>query len=817
MDSLIEALEARPEFSSFMLDGQNIVLEDYLEVRPDHRERLVRLIREGRIHVGPWYVLADQFLTSGEAAVRNLWLGERVARRLGVENARVGYLPDQFGHAGQMPQILSGFGIPSAVVWRGFGGTPPEMRSEFWWEAPDGSRVLGIYLAREYHRPHYRPEDTADRLREFVEYMRPYATGALVLEPYGGDHLPVDAALADHVGRVSEALADAGIEYRIGSLTEYVELARAGAPAFDVTWRGEARAFGRGANVLPGVLSTRLYLKQANRDAQSLLERYAEPLQALDWMLGGAYEQEYLWTAWRLLLANHAHDSICGCSIDQVHREMLPRFAQARQIGELLALSALEDVAARVVEPAAGEPVLVFNPLNWVRSEPVSVLMNPDLGIEPGSWVLRDPAGHEVPFQVRPARRFLRYWREDWTEVTFLASEMPGLSWRRYVLEQSPSPTGREGVGELETESLKVTVEPSGTLTVLDKTSGAVYSGLNGLRDVGDRGDTYNHDPVPGDRPLVHSGEHTEIWIERGPVRRTLRVTREWSLPVGLREDRAARSPEQVPLVVHSDISVSASSRRVEVRTWFDNPARDHRLQATFPLGAPVTATSAEGMFEIVERPTQLPSPVPGAGEQAVAEQPQQSFCSAGGLTLANRGLPEYSCSPDGVLALTLVRAVGWLSRADLGSRADDAGPSLTVPEAQMLGRVEARYAIVLEAGALREALAFNHELMAVPARPQGEPLPLRLERPRELPPEGSLVDVEGEVVVTAVKRAEDSERLLVRVLNQGAVAQRVSVRPRRSWSAVQLVDLREEAVEDLAQPELELEPWRLATFAFSF
>ena len=106
---------------------------------------------------------------------------------------------------------------------------------------------------------------------------------------------------------------------------------------------------------------------------------------------------------------------------------------------------------------------------------------------------------------------------------------------------------------------------------------------------------------------------------------------------------------------------------------------------------------------------------------------------------------------------------------------------------------------------------------MAVPARPQGEPLPLRLERPRELPPEGSLVDVEGEVVVTAVKRAEDSERLLVRVLNQGAVAQRVSVRPRRSWSAVQLVDLREEAVEDLAQPELELEPWRLATFAFSF
>ena len=822
MDSLLEALEARPEFSSFMLDGQNIVLEDYLEVRPAQRERLVSLIRAGRIQVGPWYVLADEFLTSGEAAVRNLWLGERVARRLGVQNARVGYLPDQFGHAGQIPQILSGFGIDSAVVWRGFGGRPPEMRSEFWWQAPDGSRVLGVYLAQEYTRRHYRPEDTAERLSEFVEAMRPYATTAVILEPYGGDHLPVDAELADHVGRVSAALAEAGVDYRIGSLTEYVDLARAGAPALEVTWPGEARAFGRGANVLPGVLSTRLYLKQANRDAQSQLERYAEPLQALAWMLGGAYEQEYLWTAWRLLLQNHAHDSICGCSIDQVHREMLPRFAQAQQIGELLAETALEDLAARI-ELAPGEPVLVFNPLNWARTEAACVLMNPDLGIEPGSWVLRGPDGTEVPFQVRPVERLFRYWRHDWTEVTFLARDVPGLGWRVYTFEKkTPSPTGREGVGEaLENDHLSVRVDADGTLSVLDKASGQTYSELNGLRDVGDRGDTYNHDPVPGDQPLVHGGPCTTEWLERGPVRSTLRVTRQWSLPAGLTGDRSSRSAATVPLVVHSDISLGAGARRVDIRTHFQNAARDHRLQATFPLGAPVAASHAEGMFEIAERPTEVPPPVPGAGEPAVAEHPQQSFCSAAAgeraLTIANRGLPEFSCSPDGVLALTLLRSVGWLSRADLGSRAGDAGPSLPVPEAQMLGPVEARYSIVPGASALREALAFNAELMAVAVRPQGEPLPLRVERARELTAEGSLVEVDGDVVVTAVKRAEDSDRLLVRVLNQSPVARTVRVRPRRRWRFVELVNLREQTLRALAEPEVELEPWRLATFAFEF
>jgi len=409
VDRLLDALESRPEFASFMLDGQDIVLEDYLEVRPEQRERLARLVRTGRIQVGPWYVLADQFLTSGEASIRNLWLGERVARGLGVENARVGYLPDQFGHAGQMPQILSGFGIDSAVVWRGFGGPAPQMRSEFWWEAPDGSRVFGVYLAREYHRRHYTPEDTPDRLRDFVDQMRPYATTAVILEPYGGDHLPVDAGLADRVQSVGAALRDAGIDYRIGSLAEYVQLARAGEPDLAVTWKGEGRAYGRQANLLPGVLSARIYLKQANRDAQSQLERYAEPLQALDWMLGAPYEAEYLWTAWKRLLVNHAHDSICGCSIDQVHREMLPRFAEAQQVGELLVLSALERLAARIAaeEAPGAEPVIVFNPLNWARTEAVSVLMNPDLGIEPGSWVLHDPAGAEaVLMPLLPERGF---------------------------------------------------------------------------------------------------------------------------------------------------------------------------------------------------------------------------------------------------------------------------------------------------------------------------------------------------------------------------------------------------------------------------
>ena len=887
LDRLLDTLEADPGFTCFVLDGQTIVLEDYLEVRPEQRERLVGLVRAGRIHVGPWYVLADQFLTSGEAVIRNLWLGERLARRLGVENRRVGYLPDQFGHIAQMPQLLRGFGIESAVVWRGFGAPPPAdrlpaappleyprrfhadgsypdaMRSEFWWEAPDGTRVLGVYLALEYYRGHFKPSVPADeRSRQFVEYMRPYSTTDAILEPYGGDHLPVDPRLPAIVAELAEQLAPEGIEYSIGSLEEYVEHVRRSAPELDVVWRGEGRAYGRRAHLLPGVLSTRLHLKRANRDAQVQLERYAEPFQAFEWQQGGRYEQEYLWTAWRHLVQNHPHDSICGCSIDQVHREMLWRFAQAQQAGELLALDAQERLAARMA-PAPGEPegaqaVVVFNPLNWTRTEAVSVLVDPRLGVEPAHWRLLDAAGKEVPFQARPlpGGRLLRTDSADWTEVTFAVRDLPGFGYRRFRFEAreralelgrvrpytvlgdvardkgAAATTGLAiGPGRLENEHLVVTVdEGDGTLAVVDRASGLEWRGLNALLDGGDAGDTYNHSAPLGDQLLRWRGRARLTWIEKGPARATLRVTRAWSLPAGLSEDRDSRASDEVPAVIHCDVTLAAGARRVDIRTHFVNGARDHRLQACFPLGAPVATSAAESAFTVVERPTRLPAGERGSAEPAVPEHPQQAFASvsdgARGLTIANRGLPEFSATEDGELRLTLVRSVGWLSRDDLLSRVGGAGPAIATPEAQCLGEVEARYSIIPHAGgwevagAAREAHAFNAEPAAVAVVPQGLPLPHpRPAVERTLPPEGHLLEVEGDVMVTAVKRAEDNPWLVVRLVNLGSAPATARVRPAGGARRAFLLDLREQpqAEFDLAGGgvELPVRPWQLATVGF--
>jgi alpha-mannosidase len=916
IDALLAQLERDPRLGTFVLDGQMIVLADYLELRPQQRERLVRLIRQGRLHVGPWYVLADEALPSGEACIRNLWLGERAARQLGVPLMDVGYLPDQFGHTGQMPQILRGFGVESAVVWRGFnappkagangvpaavGGSatpaadagrdeavpvdagegrrvPAGMQSEFWWEAPDGSRVLGVYLPLEYSQrvirggpfdPEISRSGAVEGLRRLVDCLRLYATTDCVLIPYGGDHMAADAHLPDLVADLNRCLGEDGIDVEIGSLTGYVEAIRSAGSDPTVVWRGEARVSGGRANVLPGVLSARLPLKRANAAVQVALERYAEPLQALAWLLGERYEATALWHAWERLVQNHTHDSITGCSIDLVHREIDTRIAVAGQLADLLAMRGLEAVARHVDEsdlsPGA-HSVVVFNPIGAERTDAVRLLLDRSLGVDPRTWRLADPGGAEVPFQVRlVSRRLPARPAAEWLELTFLASRVPGLGYRRYAISKRDAPVpfagslpytvagavarGRgaaptSGLAvapwHLENDLLEVDVSRrDGALTITDRRTGEIYSSLNVLVDGGDAGDTYNYSWPLGDREVSTRDVAPRIeWLETGPARATLRIA--WSLPVpaALTDDRLSRSASDVALEVSSEVSLSPGVPRVDVHTRVVNTARDHRLRALFPLGRRVDRSWAEGPFEVVERSTGGDDGERGRNEPAGVERPQQTFvsvsCGNRGLTVANRGLPEFSVldDEDGTIALTLLRAVGYLSRDDLLTRAGRAGPMIPTPDAQLQGPVEADYAIIPHVGDWQAAAShvqaheFNAPLMAVlrstivPALEPGH-VPGGAAQAVVLPPETALVRVDGDVVVTALKRGEDDPVLILRLLRLGDSPAAALVRSALPMRAARLVDLRERAC---AGGELSEEsdggwsvtvwPWQLVTIA---
>lgn len=356
MDTLLELADRG--FPHFHLDGQTAMIDDYLAMRPERAADVARLARNGRLSAGPWFTQMDEFLTSGESHIRNLERGLGRARELG-RALEVGYLPDQFGHVGQMPQILRRGGVERAVVWR---GVPAVIdRDAFWWEAPDGSRVLTEYLAFGYFNGAAferatDPAGLAEAIAASIERQRRFMTSDRMLVMVGYDHAGPDAALPERLEAAAQSLE--GIRAGIGGLAGHLAAQRlASEPQ---TWRGELRSSAR-AHLLPNVYSARANQKRARGRIEALVERYAEPLAAL--VPGFSWPNEELDRVWELLLWNGAHDSACGCSHDQVALDVDERFAEARRICEGIIDRALASLGRQVAEPG----VIRFNPSPFER------------------------------------------------------------------------------------------------------------------------------------------------------------------------------------------------------------------------------------------------------------------------------------------------------------------------------------------------------------------------------------------------------------------------------------------------------------------
>ncbi|HET9615477.1 MAG TPA: hypothetical protein VFP22_11755 [Candidatus Limnocylindrales bacterium] len=415
VDQLLDSMEADPRLA-FTLDGPVAPVDDYLEIRPENRPRIERLIAEGRLAIGPWQILMDEFLVSGETMIRNLELGWAAAERYGAAMP-VGYLPDMFGHVAQMPQILRRAGIRNAVVWR---GVPAAVdRNAFIWRAPDGSAVRAEYLVGGYGNGAYLlaiPDRLAEKVGRYLDLSRAFYGDRSILAMYGTDHAVPSPRLASIVEEANAQRAD--VVVRIETLTEYIraldaetgdpaapgeaaaDLAASGSATTLPTWSGELRSAAR-ANMLMNVTSARIDIKQAAARAERALERLAEPLAALH---GGRWPGRLLEIAWRRVIDNSAHDSICGCSQDSVVDQVLTRFAEAEQIGHGIAAAAIRPLAER----AGAGCVVVVNPSPFPRTDVIEV----DLPV-PAAWddvALELPDGSHVPTQLieRPGTELRR-------------------------------------------------------------------------------------------------------------------------------------------------------------------------------------------------------------------------------------------------------------------------------------------------------------------------------------------------------------------------------------------------------------------------
>jgi mannosylglycerate hydrolase len=765
IDMVLDHLAVDPGWS-FLLDGQTAVLEDYLAVRPGRRAELERACRGGRIGIGPWYVQPDSLLPSGEAHVRNLLEGRRVGEDLGPVS-RVAYTPDSFGHPAQFPQLFAGFGLGAFVYWRGNGSELDRLAPVWRWVAPDGTAVTACHLGEGYFAASYLGDDVdaaVDRLERLVAKLADPA-GAEVLVMNGLDHAPPDL----HTAEICAALAArTGWAVRRGLLDEYV----AGLDAPAVEYRGELVG-GRVANLLPGVWSARLSLKLRNRRAEAALEGWAEPSAAWALVFGLADERPSVRLAWRSLLVNQAHDSIGGCSTDLVHEQMIGRYDTADALASETTARVLERLsglgADRMVLWREGTDIAVWNPSPHPVTDVVRLPVDGHpafmIGARPDEihpLVMASMVHTGMSVDGAPARvissddtgRLRMIPGQPAWDVEFVAADVPAWGWRRYRLAPGPAAPSVEDDGRrVEVGDLSLEMADDGTLTLAR--GALVFPGLLGVDDVGDRGDTYDADPVAGPGPELASVDvrrHRHVsGIEELVVRRRFRV------PARLDPAGDQRVTESVELALDVRARLVPGTDRVDVEVSIDNTAEDHRLRLLFPTpgGDAMAATT----FDAVVRRPDLPDAT-GWIHPPPPTFPHQGWVARGGLTIGAAGLPEAEVRADGAVAVTLVRAVGRLSGLDLRTRPIPAGPGMTTPGAQCQGRLTAELHLwcgdrpVGETAAAARAAELGLRAVVAGPRPLVEPATALLElEPRSL-------------LLSAIKAPERGEGLIVRVVN---------------------------------------------------
>ena len=452
LDQLLDVLEGDPAYRCFVLDGQSVAIEDYLDVRPENEARVAEQVRSGRLAIGPWYTLPDLYPVDGECLVRNLLKGVRLCARYGG-HLGVGYNSFGWGQTAQLPQIYRSFGLDFLIVGKHVSKRRAP-KCEFIWEGPDGSRLLATRLG-EYARANlyfhaYLPiRFGVDYVRGDYKYSWPNSGRVIhnaspdrCHEDYfkldGGDEVHADRAgpgfqaawdamgataapdcrllmagsdFTDCQPLLTRMLRDANaqfddIEFVHSTLEQYVEelRERIDEDALPVV-RGELRD-GPASACSGNALATRAYLKILNKTAQNALLRRAEPVASALAMLGAEYPARMLETAWKYLLQSHAHDSINGVTQDKTAEDTAHRLRQGLEIAEVVHEKSIADLAGRIDLSSYGQEdilLLAVNPL----ARPVDAVLKlcVDTPREQAVWnfALEDAGGKT--FDVQPVSR----------------------------------------------------------------------------------------------------------------------------------------------------------------------------------------------------------------------------------------------------------------------------------------------------------------------------------------------------------------------------------------------------------------------------
>lgn len=778
MFQVIEFLEANEDII-YILDGQSVMLDDFIEFAPKWKVRVEALVKRGALRIGPWYTQTDLLLVHGESIIRNLYYGMKKALEYG-NVMKVGYAPDTFGHSSQMPQIYKQFGIESSFFWRGFSELKAE-KSDFIWKGIDGSTIFGINLATGYQGAKYLESDIDElkaRMDKILKVLDHYSATPQRLIMNGHDQMPIQKNIHDIMDKIKTLYPNDSVE--ISDFESYVDGLRD--KNLEVV-EGEL-VHSKHARIHRTINSTRMDIKLLNTELEYKLYNILEPLAIMGTELNIDYPHEIFEKCFKTLFGTHAHDSIGGCNSDSVNKDIKQRLLQVKEI-----VDTQIELYMRLISMAGKNKdenvITMYNCLPYRRdNEKVElelITRTSDFkifldGKEINYLLLNQEITDAGLIDRQVAARLLdiKVFR---SKISFTVDTIDGLEIKYLTYEEGENYTLNNNItveNSIENSFYKLEIKEN-SLNLFNKVSNEYLEDVFYIETSGDGGDSYDYSPPYTD--IVFNSKNStisNIKTLKGDKEEILFYDLEFNLP----KNQNSRDTKTIDthVVFHVELSLG-ESEIVKVKINHRNSVEDTRFRAVLNTQIKTDRVESDSHLCVVNKPVYFEKELSIWQEDKWAEKPVsiETFNSYVSLKDENRegtilsyGLKEYEVV-DGNIYITLFRTFSHLGKRELINRPGrPSGIEIPTPDNQ-LKDIEFNFNLAFSfvKGKKNNSQRAKEFLTPVLAYQLKEFNRFNLNYPNTLKRIENKYNLElGNCVVSAINMGEDENYIFIRLFN---------------------------------------------------
>lgn len=849
LKDVLDTLERKEEFRYFMLDAQASLLDDYIKWMPQDEERIKKLVKDRRLIIGPWYTQTDQLVISGESIVRNMYYGMKRCDEFGGY-MNVGYVPDSFGQSGNMPQIYREFGIEDTLFWRGV-SDDMVVKTDFNWRGDDGSVVFATQIPFGYYIGGNIPENSEENeefwIRECIEKAGKRSATKHIYFPNGFDQAPIRTNLPELIQERNKI--DNENEYVISCIEDYITDVKNEKPQLEEV-QGEL-VIAKHMRIHKSIFSSRSDLKTMNTRIQNYVVNIMEPLLFLSYRMGNDYPHKTVEEIWKLLFENAAHDSIGSCISDTANEDVYVRYKQAEDLAENL-VELHSRLIASSVKNQANMTFTVINTLpekredtvlikTYIPGENFAILSEKGIPLDYTIVKSRDLTDYVLSQTIKldPSRKFYVPDRVLEAVIAIKTEDVPAMGYVQYSLETKENVQNpMEKAEKLENEFYEITIAENGSLIIKDKVSQIVYENQAVLVENGDDGDSFNYSPPRKDMEIYSTNTPFTYKISQCDIYGKIQIDWDMVIPKDLEEREKGNISVSMP--VRMEIGLRKGSKIIDFEVDVDNKGLSHRLCVLFDSQIISKFNYADEQFGSIKRPNYYENEMnlyregcknrveKKAGRQELANwandqslwqeppiaiEPTQTYVSLtdgkSGIAVFPQGVREYEIIEDRKIRLTLFRTYGFMGKENLIYRPGRASGEriIETKDAQLQKKMEFTFGFTSYAGDINTAnidtLAKRYnsplEVYTYSEFLNGRLIFSQMEKEGIRPKRRSLFETENHLVVSAVKKAEDGDGLIIRLYN-GKDHQRVkdTLKFYDSISEAYYTNLKEEKIEKI-------------------